>query len=92
MIDYLGNMIMKPLRAPFPVDVIEVAVVVAGHVLEHTEHSSGVNFREERPDKRLMYETRKICHVKCQTVSDTAHQDSASLLGFPADASCTRSA
>jgi hypothetical protein len=53
-------MIMKPFGAQFSVDIVEVTVVIAGHMLEHIEHSSCIYVGEERSNKSFMNQLRGI--------------------------------
>ncbi len=59
---YLGNVIMKPLRAHFSRSASVVPIVVARHVLEHSVHSLRRHMREKRLDEPLMCQGRQVCH------------------------------
>lgn len=57
---YLGDVIMKPLRAQFSVDIVVVAIVITGHMLEHTKHSPCIYVGEKRSNKSFMEQIRGI--------------------------------
>lgn len=60
---YLRDVIMKPLRAQFSMNIVVVAIVITSHVLEHTKHSPCIYVREERSNKPLMEQFGSIWRV-----------------------------
>lgn len=55
---YLGDMVIKPLRAQFAVNIVKIAIIISSHVFKYAKHSPSINEGEKRSDKAFMNQIR----------------------------------
>lgn len=60
---YLGNMIVKPLRASLASDTVKVSCIIACHVLEYIVHLINRDKRQQRSHKSMMAELGQVCVI-----------------------------
>lgn len=60
---YLGNMIVKPLRASLASDTVKVSRIIACHMLKDIMHLISRDKRQQRLDQSMMAELGQVCVV-----------------------------